>query len=142
VRQCNSSHRTIGNGKELSFDSAETKLHETEIDYRCGLFRRYTDYGPVRLRTERFVSMADCHLMADRLEMEAAEAGIRDRSEPGQACAEGIPQLAGPCPQSGKYLSSFPGLKRDPEISGIQRGIYTGIQVSGCLPEGSETVPG
>ena len=64
------------NGKELSFDSAETKLHETEIDYRCGLFRRYTDYGPVRLRTERFVSMADCHLMADRLEMEAAEAGI------------------------------------------------------------------
>ena len=62
--------------KPLLFDNAETKQHETEIDYRCGLFCRKTDFGPVRLQTERFVSMADCHLMADRLKIEAVRDGV------------------------------------------------------------------
>lgn len=62
-------------GRPLLFDGAGTKQHETEIDYRYGLFRRRTDFGPVRLQTERFVSMADCHLMADRLQVEAVRDG-------------------------------------------------------------------
>ena len=63
-------------GRKLSFDSAEIIRHETELDYRYGLFRRRTDFGPVRLSTERFVSMADYHLMADRVTLEAIQDGM------------------------------------------------------------------
>lgn len=58
-------------GKNLSAENAETVRHEAQIDYRVGMYRRDTDFGPVRLRSERFVSMAETHLMADRLTVEA-----------------------------------------------------------------------
>ena len=63
-------------GQPLTAKGAEVKRHNLELDYRYGLFRRDTDFGPVRLCTERFVSLADFHLMADRLETEISRDGL------------------------------------------------------------------
>ena len=63
-------------GKELKAASPETVRHETALDYRYGLFSRDTDFGPVHLSSERFLSMARVHLMAGRLRIEAAQDGI------------------------------------------------------------------
>ena len=67
----------------LSFDgasmtpaSAETVRHETALDYRYGLLSRDTDYGPLSLHSERFLSMADCHLMADCLRIRIRRDGM------------------------------------------------------------------
>ena len=62
-------------GKPLSPGGAETARHIVRLDYRCGVWSRETDFGPVLLRSERFVSMADCHLMADRLRITARRDG-------------------------------------------------------------------
>lgn len=62
-------------GAALTPAGPGTVRHTTEIDYRCGIFRRDTDFGPVRLRTERFVSMAEHHLLADRMEIEILKSG-------------------------------------------------------------------
>ncbi len=62
-------------GESLSPDSAGSGNHETELNYRSGIYRRDTDFGPVRLRTKRFVSMAAHHLLSDCLEIEVRQAG-------------------------------------------------------------------
>ena len=67
--------RLVFDGTVLTPENERTIRHRKEINYRYGLFRRDTDFGPVRLQSERFVSMADCHLMADRLQIEAAGEG-------------------------------------------------------------------
>lgn len=61
------SARLYFDGQFLSPENTGVNRHETEIDYGRGVYSRDTDFGPVRLQSERFVSMADCHLMADRL---------------------------------------------------------------------------
>ncbi len=61
------------NGRALH--AAEAREHRVKISYRHGIFSRETDFGPVRLRTERFVSMAAPHLLADRLRLTAQADG-------------------------------------------------------------------
>ena len=68
--------RLFFDGNSLHPGCGKTRHHETGIDYRCGLFTRDTDFGPLRLRSERFLSMAECHLMADRLRMEILQDGM------------------------------------------------------------------
>ena len=68
-------------GKELKAASPETVRHETALDYRYGLFSRDTDLGPVRLSSERFLSMAQVHLAADRLRMEILRDGLLEIRE-------------------------------------------------------------
>ena len=63
-------------GESLDCTRAETEKHETSLDYRYGLYSRYTDFGPVRLVSERFLSMAGVHLMAGRLRIEAKRDGV------------------------------------------------------------------
>ena len=68
--------RLFFDGQPLSpWDRADIR-HEQELDYRCGLFRRDTDFGPLRLESLRFVSMADCHLMADGLRLTVLRDGL------------------------------------------------------------------
>ena len=64
----------IFNGRPLSA-AGEIKAHKMRLDYRCGIRSRETDFGPVQLRSEWFASLASCHLLADRLEITAAEEG-------------------------------------------------------------------
>ncbi len=68
--------RLAFDGKTLTPENTETGRHEVSLDYRYGIYRRDTDFGPVRLRSERFVSMADCHLAADRLTADIIRDGI------------------------------------------------------------------
>ena len=63
------------NGCALRLAEKQPKGHIAEIDYRHGIYRRDTDFGPVRLRSERFVSMAQHHVLADRLRLDIAEDG-------------------------------------------------------------------
>ena len=67
--------RLYFNGKPLALGETEPVSHQTEIDYRHGVYRRDTDFGPVRIRSERFVSMAQCHFLADRMELQFAADG-------------------------------------------------------------------
>lgn len=57
------------NGQPLSVVEATPLRHSTELDYRHGVYHRETDFGPVSIRSWRFASMADCHLLADQFEM-------------------------------------------------------------------------
>ena len=63
-------------GNKLTLDNSGTVRHETAIDYSCGVCSRDTDFGPVRLQSERFVSMAECHLLADQLRIGIARDGM------------------------------------------------------------------
>ena len=66
----------------LAFDGRELRAwdeeasHRTALDYRNGIYRRDTDFGPVRLRSERFVSMADFRLAADRMKILVRRDGV------------------------------------------------------------------
>lgn len=64
------------NDTVLEIPCGEPDRHRVEIDYRHGNYRRETDFGPVRLRSERFVSMASHHLLADRFCLEIKKDGI------------------------------------------------------------------
>lgn len=60
--------RLLIEGKEYCLSGKEHKAHKMELDYRHGIFRRETVFetakGKVVLKTERFASMADKHLIA------------------------------------------------------------------------------
>lgn len=60
--------RLLIEGKEYCLSGKEHKAHKMELDYRHGIFRRETVFetvkGKVALKTERFASMADKHLIA------------------------------------------------------------------------------
>ena len=61
-------HLTL-NGQSLAVGETEAAKHSQQIDYRHGIFRRETDFGPVKVQSERFVSMAETHLLADRYQL-------------------------------------------------------------------------
>ncbi len=67
--------RLFFNGQAMTPGEMKPLRHHVEIDYRRGVFRRETDFGPLTLRSERFVSMAEPHLMADRLRVTFASDG-------------------------------------------------------------------
>ncbi|WOO36257.1 glycosyl hydrolase family 65 protein [Anaerocolumna sp. AGMB13020] len=60
--------RLLIEGKEYCLSEKEHKAHTMELDYRHGIFRRETVFeaakGTVTLKTERFASMVDKHLIA------------------------------------------------------------------------------
>ena len=63
-------------GRELEIPEGDNAPHTVRLDYRHGLWNRDTDLGPVILHTQRFVSMAEPHLLADRLRLHAKEDGL------------------------------------------------------------------
>ncbi len=67
--------RLAFNGKSMALGEAEALSHSVSVDYAHGVYRRNTDFGPVRVETERFVSMARPHLMADRIRLSFAQSG-------------------------------------------------------------------
>ena len=67
--------RLFFNGQPMALGETEPVSHRTRIDYRYGIYRRDTRFAPVRVQSERYVSMADCHLLSDRYSAQALEAG-------------------------------------------------------------------
>lgn len=67
--------RVLFNGRAMAIGALEPVSHRAGIDYGDGLYHRDTDFGPVAIRSERFVSMAETHLLCDRIELRCAEAG-------------------------------------------------------------------
>lgn len=68
------------NGIAMALGEAEPLSHSLEIDYRHGIFRRETDFGPVELCSERVASLAQPHLLAAQVRLRFAgdcEAEIR-----------------------------------------------------------------
>ena len=63
------------NGQRMALGKREPLSHETEIDYRHGIYRRETVFGPVSVRSERIASMAECHLLADRYQIRFTQDG-------------------------------------------------------------------
>ena len=63
------------NGKPLALGAAEPLGHRQEIDYRRGVFRRETDFGPAEISGERIASLAEPHLLAARLVFRFASDG-------------------------------------------------------------------
>ena len=58
--------RLFFDGQPLALGETAPLRHSTQIDYRHGVWQRETDFGPATVRSMRFASMADCHLLADR----------------------------------------------------------------------------
>ena len=61
------------NGAPLT--CAASAHHEVRLDCRRGVYHRETDFGPLVLRSERFASMAECHLLADCVTLRVCEDG-------------------------------------------------------------------
>lgn len=61
------------NGKAMALGEAEPLSHSLELSYRHGIFHRETDFGPVRLSSERIASLAQPHLLASRLHLHICE---------------------------------------------------------------------
>ncbi|MBE5797906.1 MAG: glycoside hydrolase family 65 protein, partial [Clostridiales bacterium] len=65
--------RLFFGSRPLSAENAAA--HRAGVDYGDGFYFRETDFGPLTLRSERFVSMAETHLMCDRLTIACREEG-------------------------------------------------------------------
>ena len=63
------------NGRPMALGEAEPLGHAQRIDYRSGVFRRETDFGPAAIASERIASLAEVHLLAQRVELHFAEDG-------------------------------------------------------------------
>ena len=63
------------NGQPLIVGETAPDRHSTELDCRHGIYRRETDFGPVLIRSQRFASMADCHLLADQYQVRMQQDG-------------------------------------------------------------------
>ena len=63
------------NGKALSLPGVTPKDHFLSIDYRHGIFERYTDFGEVSLKTERIASLSSPHLLAEKITLNFEKAG-------------------------------------------------------------------
>ena len=63
------------NGTPLALGETEPLSHRTSLSYRHGVFRRRTDFGPAEVSSERFVSMDEFHLLADRYRVLFREGG-------------------------------------------------------------------
>lgn len=61
------------NGKAMALGETDPVSHSLEISYRHGIFRRETDFGAVKLHSERIASLAQPHLLASNLHIAASE---------------------------------------------------------------------
>ena len=61
--------RLAWNGEPCCLGETPFLAHRTELDYRHGIWSRETDFGPVRVSSRRFASMADCHLLCDQYQI-------------------------------------------------------------------------
>ena len=59
--------QVLFNGGIMALGVREPVSHRQEIGYRSGLWRRTTDFAPVTVSSERFASMAEPHLLAERM---------------------------------------------------------------------------
>lgn len=57
------------NGKAMALGEAEPVSHSLAISYRHGIFRRETDFGAVKMQSERIASLAQPHLLTSRLRL-------------------------------------------------------------------------
>ncbi len=62
-------------GRPLSVEDASPASHVTELDYRYGIYRRHTDFGPLRIDSRRLVSMASPHLLLDEYRLTICQDG-------------------------------------------------------------------
>ena len=67
--------KLVFNGAAMALGEREARSHSLQIGYRHGVFRRETDFGPVKITGERIASLAQPHLLAARLCLRFAEAG-------------------------------------------------------------------
>ena len=63
------------NKEPMALPGRTPQSHRLSIDYRHGIFRRETDFGPVRIVSERMASLAQPHLLASRVQLAFREAG-------------------------------------------------------------------
>ena len=61
------------NGKAMALGEAEPLNHSMELSYRHGIFHRETDFGSVKLCSQRIASLAQPHLLASRLHLHICE---------------------------------------------------------------------
>ena len=66
------------NGERMTLPDRTPKSHRLSMDYRHGIFCRETDFGPVRLRSERMASLAHPHLITEQVRLTFAEAGAAE----------------------------------------------------------------
>ncbi len=62
-------------GRPMALGKAEPASHTLSIDYRRGVLHRETDFGAVRLQSERIVSLAEPHLLCAQMQFTFAEDG-------------------------------------------------------------------
>jgi len=63
------------NGQSMALGRAEPVSHTLSIDYRRGVLHRETDFGAVRLQSERIVSLAEPHLLCAEMQFTFSEDG-------------------------------------------------------------------
>ena len=63
------------NGRSLALGDAVPLGHSQSVDYRSGVFRRETDFGPATIASERIASMAEIHLLAEHIVLRFEEEG-------------------------------------------------------------------
>lgn len=63
------------NGESMALPDKPPKDHKLSIDYRHGIFSRETDFGSVRLVSRRVASLAQPHLLVERVCLTFREAG-------------------------------------------------------------------
>ncbi|MBQ8080398.1 MAG: glycoside hydrolase family 65 protein [Clostridia bacterium] len=56
-------------GLPLSLGKAEPLMHSAQLHYQNGVYHRRTEFDAVLIESERFASLAQCHLLADRYQM-------------------------------------------------------------------------
>lgn len=67
--------RLTFNGEPMTLPGRSPRSHRLAMEYRRGVFRRETDFGPVCLRSERVASLAQPHLAVERFVLTFAEDG-------------------------------------------------------------------
>ncbi len=67
--------RAAFDGAPMALGDRDPESHEAGLDLRHGVYFRDTAFGPVRISSRRLTSMADCHLMADRMTFTCLKAG-------------------------------------------------------------------
>ncbi len=65
--------RIFVNHKAMALGEAEPISHSLGISYRHGIFCRETDFGPVKISSERIASLAQPHLLASQMQLSFSE---------------------------------------------------------------------
>lgn len=63
------------NGNAMALEQREPIRHALAISYRHGVFRRETDFGPVKITSERVASLAQPHLLSSHMRLDFFEDG-------------------------------------------------------------------